>query len=318
MSMVLALHLSITKSIAPSWLLKCNYGIACIAIPLFFMVSGYLLSTKTLDAQYAKRKIKGILKFVFLTITALILYYELHDIIRFGFAGAYARAPHCHVSTYWSWIIQGGGMWQYWYFGSMIIIYTSSPLCGKVFKSKYHLQALLALVAISFVFFIANSIYDFEKTYIKQTFRVWYWFMYFMLGAYIQLHRERFTFIKWWHAVLMCIVYTLFQVSGVAGAKGNEFYFGSIICMLYAISVFGACINTKIESSRTITTLSALFLPVYAIHPTVYGWMSHMSFVGSLDPFSQYFVVLILAFAINVTLGLVIMHTPYIKDIFKI
>lgn len=88
--------------------------------------------------------------------------------------------------------------------------------------------------------------------------------------------------------------------------------------MLYAISVFGACINTKIESSRTITTLSALFLPVYAIHPTVYGWMSHMSFVGSLDPFSQYFVVLILAFAINVTLGLVIMHTPYIKDIFKI
>lgn len=188
----------------------------------------------------------------------------------------------------------------------------------KIFHSGKLVNYIIICIVISFVFFLLDSTWNIEKKYIKQTFRIWYWFMYFLLGGYIRLNKERFYFIHWKHAITMCVIYTAFQVSGISHAAGNEYYFGSIICMLYAISVFCACLNTKIENSKTITTLSSMFLPIYAIHPTTMRWISHITIIQTFNPLAQYISSYLLACIINVLIAFVLMKTPYVKGIFRI
>lgn len=311
--MVLALHINITHQIEYSWILACNYAYACVAIPLFFMVSGFLMHGRLLSVNYSIKKIKGILKFVFITTTIIITYFLINNCIRHHNSSLYY-----YVSAYYLWIFQGGPMWQYWYFASMIIIYSFAPIFEKIFHSKYLSIWLLFFIIISLVVFILNSIFDFERKYVIQSFRIWYWFMYFLLGGYIRKHQDRFKFINWWYAIVMCLIYTIFQKSGIINVRGNEYYFGSIMCMIYAISVFCACINTKIEKSKTIKTLSSLFLPVYTVHPTILIWFSHFSFIKTLHPINQYFLAYFIVCLITILLSYLIMKIPIIKNIFRI
>lgn len=307
MFMILGLHIHLTKQIAPSFILRCNYGYNCIAVPLFFMVSGYLLSQKDLSFAYSVKKITGILKFVFLTITIILLKdYIIHGTFNY--------------KDYFSWIIQRGNMWQYWYFASMIIIYFLSPLLQKIIRSKYLFPVFLFLVVICFSFFILNSMFQFEKRYVTQSLRLWYWLLYFLLGAIINIYLIKLKGIKWYHAIFMCLIYTTFQISGLFHAGGNEYYFGSIICMFYAITVFCACLNINIEKSTFISTMSSLFLPVYAVHPIIMGSViSKMSLLSTIDnSFVQYIVVYIVSAVIIITTSYILMKIPFVKDIFKI
>ncbi|HAV91171.1 MAG TPA: hypothetical protein DCW44_07860 [Eubacterium sp.] len=307
MIMVLGLHIFLTKQISPSFILKCNYGYNCIGVPLFFMVSGYLLIQKNLTFKYSINKIKGILKFVLLTITIIL-------IVDFLLYGTFS------YRDYYKWIIQRGHMWQYWYFASMIIIYFLLPLLQKIIRSEYLLPVFILLVIICFVFFLLNSFFQFEKKYVAQSFRVWYWLLYFVLGAIIKQYQYKLKWIRWIHAMFMCVIYTIFQISGFIKAGGNEYFFGSFICMLYAISVFCACLNINIKKSTFISTMSSLFLPVYAVHPIIMGRViSKMDFLSAIDnSFIQYFVIYIISAAITITFSYFLMKIPYIKNIFQI
>lgn len=146
--------------------------------------------------------------------------------------------------------------------------------------------------------------------------------MFFLLGGYIRKNSNKFAFIKWKTAIVMCIVYSLFycllQKTGIYNEIHDEYFFGSIICMLYAISVFCACINTKIEKSKVITKLSSMFLPVYAFHLTIMLWISRINLIETLTPVLQYIVALLFSYIINISISYVLVKTPYIKDIFKI
>lgn len=307
MFMILGLHIFKTGLVEPSFILKCNYGYNCIAVPLFFMVSGYLLSQKDLTFVYSVKKIVGILKFVFLTITII----SLKDIFLHG---------TFYFIEYYRWIIQEGYMWQYWYFASMIIIYFLSPLLQKIIRSKYLLPVFLFLVVICFFFFILNSMCQFERKHVIQSFRLWYWLLYFFLGAIINKYQLKLKGIKWYHAILMCIFYTTFQISDYFHVGRNEYYFGSIICMLYAITVFCACLNINIEKSTFISTISSLFLPVYAVHPIIMGIViSKIDFLSTIgNSFAQYIVVYIVSAIIIVSFSYFLMKIPFVKDIFKI
>ena len=116
------------------------------AIPLFFMVSGYLLANKKLNINYSKRKIGGILRFVIITTTIYVIGSFLYDLIVIGHLNL-----DCYnkFGTYTQWFIQKGGMWQYWYFASMIIIYLISPILDKLIHSD-KLLIFLSIAACGF------------------------------------------------------------------------------------------------------------------------------------------------------------------------
>ena len=315
MFMVLALHINLNHNLPQSLALTFNYGFACIAIPLFFMVSGYLLANKNLNIKYSKRKICGILRFVIITTTVYIIGSFLYDLIVIGHL---SLDSYNKFGSYTQWFIQKGGMWQYWYFASMIIIYLISPILDKLIHSDKLLIILFIAVGVSFVFFLLNCYCRFEEYHIKQTYRLWYWIMYFLLGGYIHLHEDKFHKINWKVAFFACLVYSLFQYLGPKD-MGNEYYFGSILCMLYAICVFSACINTRINPSNTIIPkLSSLFLPVYAIHPTLYSCLELFRPKFNINENVVYIITLFVFIMITILMCNVMMKLPHMKAIFKI
>lgn len=306
MFMVLILHIGLLHP-ENTLFYRCTHGIACIAIPLFFMVSGYLMAGKIIDRKYILNKVKTILVFIVKT-TSMIIIVEFcffnHNLLQL-------------LPSYYSWIRQHGMMWQYWYFASMLIIYMMLPLLQKIIHSKYLMVSIMVLISVCFTFFLLDIFFGFEKKYIRQTFRIWYWIMYFLIGAYIRIHHNKFSVFNWKISLIICFVYTFFQVSTSSFKLSNEYYFGSIICMIYAFSVFMACLNLKIKNSSVIRELSNLFLPIYAIHPYVISKLSYVTpYIYNYSHF-HYLALFSLVVGGNVILAYLLTRIPCVKNIFK-
>ena len=111
MLMVLMLHVNVFKDWSGTGNTEAYYALAGIAIPLFFMTSGYLMANKQTDWKYAARKIWGILRFT------LIICLTIYAIDYVTYGKAHFQFPECYI--------QRGGLAVFWYFGAMIIIYAA-------------------------------------------------------------------------------------------------------------------------------------------------------------------------------------------------
>lgn len=249
---VLALHIGFAIEYSSCFLTKYWLSLFGVAIPLFFMVSGYLMESKTTNYAYSFKKIFGILKYVFLTLTPFVIYQLIQGNLN-------------SLKYYYAWIRQGSALPVYWYFAAMIIIYLLLPTLKKLIDSKYLLTFLIVLFLFCQVVFVLNIRNDFEKTHVYQAFRVWNWVFYFTLGMLVKKNPELFNRINWSHTVLACLAFLLFRRLNM---KGNEYYFCSFPNMVYVLCLFVClmkiCFGPK--GSVLISRLSTIFLPVYTIH----------------------------------------------------
>jgi len=221
-----------------------------IAIPLFFMVSGYLLCSKKAAFNYSIHKVYGIIKFCFI----ICMSFSAIMIIKNG-SGDYLFFPKC--------FIQEGWFFQYWYLGAMIIIYMILPILKHIIDSHYFNYYIILFVFICFCVFILNVLYSFEKTII-QTFRLYNWIMYFLLGAFIKRNQERLGGVKCLYIIPSLLMYIIFFK--YMDKKNNEYYFCSPMCIIHSSIVFISIINIKLYDIKIIDSLSTSFLPVYSFH----------------------------------------------------
>lgn len=249
--MVVGLHVQVGGGLAPSELLRLQYGAELCAMPLFFMVSGYLMQGKMPDYKYTLRKVYNILKYV-LIIVGLTC-------VCTGIIEGHPR-PH----SLYLWIIGGGNLWQFWYFGSMIIIYLVTLWICKLVASKYARWGLIVAGLCCTIVFFLNHYIDFERTYIIQTFRLWNWLFYFMAGAYIKQYGLPHH-VTIWIVILLGVQCSLLVAYGPV--RGVEYYHCSIFSMMYAYCVFAYCIGREWKETRFVKEMSGVFLPVYTIHP---------------------------------------------------
>ena len=321
MCMVIFLHTGVATASSPYFFSFSLYrkiidGFSCIAVPLFFMVSGFLMVQKEMNWKYVKDKIGRIFKFIFITISFVLVCYNLADFIEHGCITSRSFG----IGTYLLWFIQKGYMWQYWYFAAMILMYIFSVCFLRHLKSSRQICLILLLsILISFSFFLLDVVCQFEKKLIIQTFRIWYWIMYYCLGAVMCIYREKFGSITWPFAIMMAVIYSLFQYFG-PDTGGNEYFFGSVLCMIYAVCVFGACLNTYVKNGIVIKQLSMLFLPVYALHVLFLTCFVKILNYCELD-FVNGYDYLILAFSFVVLIILLcwfIMKLPYMDIVFKL
>lgn len=307
MYMVLMLHLHVQRrlcttfdySTTPFW-----YSLAGIAIPLFFMVSGYLMSKKQdIEFKYSIRKIWGIVKFTLLICLIWdIFIYLTTQRIRFDF-------PICFMKD--------GGFSHFWYFGSMIIVYSILPVLRKLFTDHLRL-VMVSLGAICFIFFLLDCVCLFEKGYVIQTFRVWYWFFYFGLGFCVERKYSYLTNFKMYYLVAFMSLYLLSVYFIKPG--GIEYHFGNPFCPLYATAVFLMLLKVQITHKKIIQILSSCFLPIYAFHEIALGYfVYHQPFLSIEQnaPFPFLLEYLIAVFMIT-TVAVVIMKLPGMKRIFSI
>lgn len=312
MLMVLLLHTGLVRGFCGYTTVLETYFIGGIAIPLFFMTSGYLMVNKDSSIKYRIRKAAGILLFVFLT----CLIWTLWDTLRGRTTDFISTLSHIYILSFF----QKGPFFVFWYFGAMILIYAVLPIIHRIIYGKYFLISLVSLLCLCTIICTLNVKFLFEKKYVIQTFRIWYWIFYFMLGAYVRLNQRKFSKIRGWQAFLACIVFVFF--GRLVSGGGIEYLFGSIPCVIYALLAFSSCINFKVQNSLVIKNLSQCFLPVYAWHMFVldklFKYLPVNLIEASLPPILAIFLEFIFAAAIIVSLSLILIRIPFINKLFRI
>lgn len=178
---VMTLHVTVNFENYDDWVSRYAFSMAGLSMPLFFMVSGYLMIGRDVNFKYLATKTFKIVKFVFL----MCLLYWLCG--WFGDRGWKSLVSNFGLSFF-----KEGKLSVFWYFGAIIICYWMLPLFNKIAKNKYLFGIiLLSLFILLSITWTMNLTGGFETT-IRQTFRLWNWFFYFLLGGCLKLsYQER-------------------------------------------------------------------------------------------------------------------------------
>lgn len=294
------------------------YRTCVVSIPLFFMVSGYLMATKTeVTYKYPIKKILNIIKYVAII---CVFYWVVYTIMSREFDLLLL------LTTFVSSFIQDGFWWQFWYLGSMILIYIFLPifLYLKRNSSCFLVLSLLLFVACNtiFVFNITNQ----YEIGICQTLRIWNWAFYFIIGMFMSANVERIknmvsqTYLLSFlvGGVIFNFVYQKCFVKEINNVA-CEYFYCSLPVMNLVITSFLVIIKIRLNNDAIflIKILSPLFLPVYTFHifftASVFRRVLSVGIVW-LDSLIMFIFTSIVA----ITFSYFLMRIKYLNIIFKI
>lgn len=286
--------------------------VAGFPIPLFFMVSGYLMFGRKPSIKYSVKKIAKILKFL---IEFVLLYWLIFRLpIGDSFLDGVKYIPLA--------MLQEGPLPIFWYFGAMCILYACLPFLNFLDQryNKFLLYFTLILFVVENILFLLNCVVGVDQ-HVLQSLRVWNWLFYFCLGGVLKKKNGLNKIsIKFWHILIMAVIFVAFY------SAVNHFFpildntdqsYGSFVCTAYALSIFIYCIQHNYQGNRVIMELSPLFLPVYSLHLFVYEYYFeyvNLGLLGEVEPFVDFAIVAVLTMAVS----WVIMKTPVVNRIFKI
>ena len=259
------------------------YYLGTYSIPLFFMVNGYLLLGKReITYSYILQKVKWIL----ITVSSW-------SVIIWLFKRDFTVNP---IKKIIGSLIQKGYFFQFWFFGALIIIYICLPVLKKFLNSKRsYLYILSVLLVVGLIFELTNIVLQMPiQTYVIQTFRLWTWFFYYLLGGFIaqfdkDIIKNRF---KRWMKI---IVVFLFLVSPLilfflARTTYHNFFaeyfydllFVKVVSLGIFLTIFSLVLNQ--DSNKWIIFLSNQTMGVFIIHTyimKVWEKLFGFSFVGA-------------------------------------
>lgn len=153
------------------------YNMGIISIPLFFMASGYFMLNRSVDWKKIINKVKKIILFV--TIWGIVFW------LLYGIMDRRLTLYQLAVNILGPYI-QKGHLGQFWFLASLIIVYLLSPILIN-FKMNHHklyyvsLATLIVLSAALSYIDITNG--KVVEGHFIQTFRLWIWLPYFMMGG---------------------------------------------------------------------------------------------------------------------------------------
>lgn len=287
------------------------YESAVVSIPLFFLVSGFLLlGRKDINATYVLRKISGIIRFVFIIAFFYWLFYSLHH-------GTFEIRKL--LSIFLRAFIQRGPLWMFWYFGAMIIIYMLLPVLNTIYtKNKRFIFCL-----ITFLFLIMNVVFTCNilsdglplEANVIQPFRLYTWLFYFLCGGIIK---------KMNISVPLGVVITLFICNILyerllipyMHSTFCEYYYTSFIVVILSICFFLYIKERTICHPLWIKELSKLFLPVYTLHVFTIKLMRNY-FLEDSQQYSP-MILFILCCVVTIVISYWMMKIPYMNKIFRI
>ena len=291
------------------------YYLGTYAIPLFFMLNGYfLLNKKILSYGYVLNKIVGIL-------TVVSAWNILIWLIRWDFNINPLRKI---IGS----LVQKGYFYQFWFFGSLIIIYLTLPIIKKVLEKDYSYSVvLLFLMVIGIVIEIINTfiLHKPIQQYVPQTFRLWTWFFYYILGGYLgkkNIHEVKLT--KFSRAIFSLIfiispILLFYLAKNVYHSILAEYFYDSIIVKLISVVIF--IIFIRIEKSITlknnelIIMLSSLTMGVYIVHTYILAQV--MKYIDTSVGYNT-IIILIITLAISFLISRIIWSIKYFRVLLKI
>lgn len=286
------------------------YYLCGFAIPFFFMASGFfLLNRGKIDWNYPFKKAGSILRIVFLW---NLVYDSLRSMIKVYSTGQLYIGLLDVLKDTVKCLLQKGNMGHFWYLGALLILYLLLPWISQ--KSlKYKRCLLFATGAVCFIFQTLSFFVQYPlQAYVIQTFRLWTWLFYFLLGGFI----ERITF---WiknkmqfkgHLILTIVVTGLVLVvhdivgTGVILLGGEkpllaEYYYDCILDMIWVMLLFTLLIRVKLHEriEKPIQKIASLTLGLYIVHYPLRLLMSRVIKVNSFAKAVWFWLIVLTASA---------------------
>lgn len=298
-----------------SWnLLTYLYYLGTYSIPLFFMVNGYLLLGKReITYFYILQKVKWILITV-LSWTFIVWLFKrdfTENLIK-KIVGS---------------LIQKGYFFQFWFFGALILIYICLPILKKFLNSRRsYLYILSVLLVIGLIFELTNIVLQMPiQTYVIQTFRLWTWFFYYLLGGFIaqfdkDIIKNRF---KRWMKVVVVLLLLISPIILFSIAKTTyhnlfaEYFYDILFVKVVSLGIFLTILTLTVNEKRSesIVSLSNQTMGVFIIHTyimKVWEKLFGFSFVGS------YLLFAIFTLSASFIIVGMLMKIPYFNRIVKL
>ena len=298
-----------------SWnLLTYLYYLGTYSIPLFFMVNGYLLLGKReITSHYILQKVKWIL----ITVSSW-------NIIVWLFKRDFTVNP---IKKIVDSLIQKGYFFQFWFFGALILIYLCLPILSKFLNSKRrYLYILALLIVIGFIVELANIFFQRPlQTHVMQTFRLWTWFFYYILGGYIaqfNVDNLKYRFKNWMKIVSMLLVLIspiilFFLAKNTYHNLFAEYFYDILFVKFTSLGIFLMVLTLSLNEngSKWIVSLSNQTMGVFVIHTYVIKiWekLIAFSFTGAY----LWFAIFTLSISF-IVIG-ILMRIPYLNRIVKL
>ena len=298
-----------------SWnLLTYLYYLGTYSIPLFFMVNGYLLLGKReITSHYILQKVKWIL----ITVSSW-------NIIVWLFKRDFTVNP---IKKIVGSLIQKGYFFQFWFFGALILIYLCLPILSKFLNSKRrYLYILALLIVIGFIVELANIFFQRPlQTHVMQTFRLWTWFFYYILGGYIaqfNVDNLKYRFKNWMKIVSMLLVLIspiilFFLAKNTYHNLFAEYFYDILFVKFTSLGIFLMVLTLSLNEngSKWIVSLSNQTMGVFVIHTYVIKiWekLIAFSFTGAY----LWFAIFTLSISF-IVIG-ILMRIPYLNRIVKL
>ena len=298
-----------------SWnLLAYLYYLGTYSIPLYFMVNGYLLLGKrNITYSYILEKVKWIL----ITVSSwnTIVWLLKRD---------FAVNP---VKKIIGSMVQKGYFFQFWFFGALILIYLCLPILKKFLNSKRsYLYILSLLISIGLIFELTNIIIQTPlQSYVIQTFRLWTWFFYYILGGLIAQFDKEFIkngFKRWMKivAVLLLLitpVILFFLAKTIYHNLFAEYFYDILFVKIVSLGVFLTILTLSLKESKYkwIVSLSNQTMGVFIVHTYVMKVLEKLlgfSYTGA------YLLFPIFTLCISIIVVSLLMKIPYFNRIVKL
>ena len=290
------------------------YYLGTYSIPLFFMVNGYLLLGKReITYSYILQKVKWIL----ITVSSW-------SVIIWLFKRDFTVNP---IKKIVGSLIQKGYFFQFWFFGALILIYMCLPILKKFLNSKRsYLYILSVLLVIGLIFELTNIVLQMPiQTYIIQTFRLWTWFFYYLLGGFIaQFNKDiiKNRFKIWMKAVVVLLllispVILFFIAKTTYHNLFAEYFYDILFVKVVSLGIFLTILTLTLNEKRSgcIVSLSNQTMGVFIIHTyimKVWEKLFDFNFVGS------YLLFVIFTLSVSFIIVGMLMKIPYFNRIVKL
>ena len=209
----------------------------------------------------------------------------------------------------------------------MILIYLCLPILSKFLNSKRrYLYILALLIVIGFIVELANIFFQMPlQTHVMQTFRLWTWFFYYILGGYIaqfNVDNLKYRFKNWMKIVSMLLVLIspiilFFLAKNTYHNLFAEYFYDILFVKFTSLGIFLMVLTLSLNEngSKWIVSLSNQTMGVFVIHTYVMKiWekLIAFSFTGAY----LWFAIFTLSISF-IVIG-ILMRIPYLNRIVKL
>ncbi|MBQ7960247.1 MAG: acyltransferase [Clostridia bacterium] len=290
------------------------YYLSRFAMPVFFMINGYLIMKKTeFDFKYYKKKILNMVRLLFIwgCISGVYSLLLCGDSLK----QAVFNSIKCMLGYY---------IVPFWFMFTFILIYTILLIGFNWIKRNIKLLTTI-LIGVCLVIDICSFVNicnggGFVTASINQRFKLWTWLMYFFLGYAVSEVKTNFSATKKYlllavTSVASCIIQYLYCFK-LAGIINSGYLYNNIFIIAWSVLIFVIFKNIRYanKAGKYILFFSSNSFGIFLMHEYITAYFGLTSKVSTAVESTLLWIFIIV---VTLLLTALLRKIPYIKRAFE-